>query len=697
LKARIHLLFVGVLLLWGILIARSAALQVLPNRRLNALQARQFKTVITLSGRRGVIVDRSGRELAMSTTAYSVYADPKLIVARRFTAKKVAGILGESVQSVYNKIKNPQRRFVWLDRLIDKEHADRIKSLNIRGLQIVEEPKRIYPNDNLLAHSLGFVGADGQGLEGLELQYNQELQGDKKKVSVRRDARGRPLIADGMMFAENPDGAEIKLTIDADLQHELESEMQNALQEFNADNAMAIILDAKTSAILAMGSAPTFDPNAAIKASPSVRRNRLVTDVYEPGSTLKTFVIAGALHDKVLRPNSKYNTENGRFQVGDRIIKEAEAKEKWSQLTVAEILAYSSNIGTAKIGFQLGAQKLDQILSDYGFGQKTQVDLPGEARGIIKPLPWSQISLATTCFGQGIAVTAVQIANAYAAVANGGVLNTPYLVQSIRDSETGETKDFGPKMVRRVLTPEESASMRMMLAGVTAPGGTGETARVDGFLVGGKTGTAQKVNPDGRGYMKGGYVSSFAGFIPATDPKFVIYVVVDHPREKSYYGTQVAGPIFSRLASYAARRAGLAPVILSAKNLVDQNMIQKMTATTPEKIAKRMAQKYKRTASGKARLPAQARNLKNPVLPSSDVLTSAEALTSPLTESETPPMESVPDLKNLTLREVYRRLGGQDLQVQIHGQGVVSEVIPAAGSPLPSNHKIQVYLKPISE
>jgi cell division protein FtsI (penicillin-binding protein 3) len=311
-------------------------------------------------------------------------------------------------------------------------------------------------------------------------------------------------------------------------------------------------------------------------------------------------------------------------------------------------------------------------------------------------LPWSQISLATTAFGQGVAVTAIQMANAYAAVANGGVLNTPYLVQSIRDSETGETKEFGPKMVRRVLTPEESASMRMMLTGVTTEG-SGGSARVDGFLVGGKTGTAQKVDPNGRGYIKGGYISSFAGFIPATEPKFVVYVVVDHPREKAYYGAQVAGPIFSRLASYAARRAGLAPVILSEKNLVDQKMMQKLAATTPEKMAKKMAQKYKHGASGKTRLPAQAKNLKNPVLPPADVMTSAEALNGATAGQEDPQMDSVPDLKDLTLREVYRRIGGQDLQVQIHGQGVVSEVIPAAGSQLPGNRKIEIYLKPVSE
>lgn len=676
-------------MLWGLLIVRAAALQVWPNRRLSALQARQFQTVITLSNRRGVIVDRNGHELAMSTTAYSIYADPKLIEGKKPAAKKISAILGESASSIYAKIKNPQKRFIWLERLTDKEHADKIKNLEIKGIQVVEEYKRVYPNEALLSQTLGFVGTEGQGLEGIELAYNQELQGDKRKVVVRRDARGRPLIVDGMMFAENPDGAEIKLTVDSDLQHEVESEIQNAITEYDADSAMAIVLDAKTSAILAMSSAPTFDSNVGSKAAQNVRKNRTLTDAFEPGSTLKTFVVAGALHDKVLQPNTRYNTENGRFQVGDRIIKEAEAHEKWSSLTASEILAFSSNVGAAKIAFDMGGDRLAKTLSEFGFGQKTGIDLPGDAKGIIKPMPWTPISLATISFGQGIAVTALQMANAYAAVANGGILNTPYIVQSIRDSETGETKEFTTKQIRRVLTTEESASMRMMLAGVTSMG-SGGNAKVDGFMVGGKTGTAQKVDPNGRGYMKGAYISSFAGFIPATEPKFVVYVVVDHPRKNSYYGAQVTAPIFSRLASYAARRAGLPPVILSEKNLVDQNMMQKMTAGSNAKVSKKLAKSFK---NGKSRLPAQAKNLKNPVTPDSDVLTPSDVVTNSTAAVPEPVLDSVPELKDLTLREVYRRVGGQDLQVQIKGQGVVSEVIPAAGSPIPSSRKIWVILK----
>ncbi len=684
-KSRIVILFSGLVVLWSILILRASVLQVLPNKRLETLQNRQFQTVITLQNRRGAIVDRNGRELAMSTKAYSVYADPKIIESKKWVAKKLAGILGVSQESIFAKIKDQKKRFVWIQRILPDDKAQEIKALDVKGLQIVEEFKRVYPNENLLSQVIGFVGQEGQGLEGLELSFDQALQGNKKKVTVRRDARGRPLVADGLMFAENPDGAEIKLTVDADLQHMLETELNQTISEFDADNAMGIILDAKTSAVLAMSSAPSFDANKATKLRADQRRNRAVTDAFEPGSTLKTFVIATALKEKIVQPNTKYKTENGRFQVGDRIIREAETKEKWDQLTVSEILAYSSNIGTTKIAFDLGPEVLRRGLVDFGFGQKTGIDLPGDARGLMQPLPWRQHLFANISFGHGIAVTAMQMANAYASIANGGVLNTPYIVQSIRDPETNETTEYQPKAQRRVLSPEDAASLRLMLTGATAPGGTGVNAKVDGFLVGGKTGTAQKVNPQGGGYLKGGYVSSFAGFIPATDPKFVIYVMVDHPKKNAYYGSQVAAPLFSRLASYAVRREGVAPVLLSEKNFADKE--------TASPIARKKKNAKKSQAIVSKETKKQMQNLQNPVLPEAQTVTASQLMQA----AEVPEAEVVPDLTNLSLREVFKQVSGQDLQIKYRGTGLVSEVIPAVGSPLPANKKITVILKPADE
>lgn len=643
---------------------RAAVLQIVPNERLAKLEQRQFQTQVTLKSRRGAIVDRHGRDLALSTAAYSLYADPKILENKKVLAKKLGKALGYSPAFVFDKIKSKNKRFVWLARLLSADVADEIKAWDIRGLQFVEEFNRIYPNENLAAQVLGFVGSEGQGLEGLEKTYDEHLDGNKKKVRVKRDARGRPLLVDGMLFTENPDGKEVKLTLDSELQYMLETELAQATQEFEADRAYGVILDAKTSAVLAMAT------------SNEGKRNRAITDAFEPGSTMKTFVISAALREKIVQPNTRYKTEGGKFKIGNRIIREADARHAWDSLTVSEILAYSSNVGTTKVAFDLGPQILRQALNDFGFGAKTGIDLPGDARGTLLPLPWHPHLMANISFGHGIAASPLQVANAYAAIANGGVLNQPFIVQSIRDSETGREDIFEPHEIRRVLSPEDAASMRLMLAGVTAPGGTGVSAKVDGFPVAGKTGTAQKVNPNGRGYLKGGYISSFAGFIPANDPRFVIFVAVDHPKKKnSYYGSEVAAPIFSRIASYAARKDGLVPILLSEKNLPlapdkRRNVASKKIETAPED---------KVDVAVKA-LSELAKPEENHMPQELDV-------------PGVQPVALVPQLEKLSAREVLRRLSGQDLEVRFRGTGVVSEIIPAPGTPIPDNKRLTIILR----
>jgi cell division protein FtsI (penicillin-binding protein 3) len=693
-KSRILILFIVLIALWSGLVIRAGYLQVLPNERLKAIHERQFKTVITLNNRRGAIVDRKGRELAVSTSAYSVFADPKIIEKRKQTAKKIASELGFSADTVYAKIKDPNKRFIWLARQISKEKANEIKELEIKGISVVEDFKREYPNEHMLAHTLGMIGNEGQGLEGIELQYDHQLQGNRKKVSIKRDARGRPLIADGMMFAENPDGAEVRLTIDSEMQHMLEGELREAVQEFQAQQAFGIILDAHTSAILAMVNTHQFDANIASKTSFDTRRNRLITDAFEPGSTMKTFAIAGALREKIVAPNKKYNTENGMMKVADRVIREAESSHAWKHLTVSEILAFSSNIGTAKIAFEMGEEKLRKVLTDFGFGSKLGVDLPGEVKGSLQALPWNQHLLSNVSFGQGVAVTPLQIANAYAAIANGGTLNTPYIVQSIRDTETGETTEMSPKPIRKVLSSEDAAAMRLMLAAVTGPGGTGVNAKVEGFMVAGKTGTAQKVSLSSRGYTKGAYISSFAGFFPANDPKYVIYVVVDQPSKSSYYGSVVAAPVFSKIASYTARMEGLAPVLLSEKNLVpgpafrvsegpkskrDKKGVVKKSNISSSHVSSMAAQELRSPASLKAAEPVIQKTM----------LTAAELSARQNLE----PMKVVPVLKELSTREVIRKMSGVDVKINFVGSGVVSETYPQAGDALPENGKLTIILK----
>ena len=468
---------------------------------------------------------------------------------------------------------------------------------------------------------------------------------------MRKDARGRPLIQDGMLFTETPQGKEIKLTIDSDLQYFVETELKQALQKHEAEAAYAVVLDAKTSAIRAIASLPSFNPNDASKVSPGARRNRSVTDTYEPGSTLKTFVIAQALEEKLFQPNSKIWCENGYFKIGKRVIREAEANHSQGLISVSEVLAYSSNIGTSKIALKLGDEKLRQGLMKFGFGQKLGTDLPGEAKGIILGLPWRDHLLANVSFGQGMTASPLQMANAYAAIANGGMLNAPHIVESITDLETNQIVTTETKQIRRVISEETAQQMRLMLAGVTSGKGSGVSARVEGYIVGGKTGTAQKVRTEGRGYIPGGYIGSFTGFIPANDPQYVIYVALDHPK-KGYYGAQVAAPVFSRIASYAVRREGVAPEVLAEKNISNVPVAQS------EKTEKEVEE-----------------------FSYADLNKTTTTLT------------TVPDFKDLSMREVLQQAANQNIKIKMIGRGKVDQTVPAAGEALSEDRTMTIILK----
>jgi len=653
--------------MWGLLVARATFLQILPNDRLRALQKRQFETVVTLNPRRGDVLDRNNHELAISVPSYGLFADPKILAEPKKVARILAHELHIPMRSIEEKLRQRKKRFIWIGRQLSRAVRDSIDNLQIRGLGFIAESKRVYPNERLLSQVLGFVGGEGQGLEGLELKYNEQLQAETKKVSVHRDARGRPLIVNGQIFNQVPDGFDIQLTVDRELQFILEQELAGAVSEHEADSAVGVILDAETSEVLAMASSPTFDPNRASDFSLSRRRNRAITDSFEPGSTMKTFLIAGAMAKGLIEPNTKFDCERGSMRIGKRVIREAEAREKYEMLTVSEILMHSSNIGVTKIALELGDERVQEAMTLFGFGEKTGVDLPGEAKGIIQALPWHDHLLANISFGQGVTATPLQIANAYAAIANGGFLRQPYMVKAIRDHETGETTEIRPVTLRRVLSDEQVAKVKIMLNGVTSENGTGKGARVPGFPVAGKTGTAQKVNPERRGYISGGYISSFAGFLPTNDPKFVIYVAVDRPR-RGYYGAAVAAPLFSRVAKFAVRRAGLAPVLINEDNFVPLARRE----IVPERPTHRPIEEF---SQKKLNTEAEGGN----------VLSDQE--------SDDVALEVVPDFTGLTLREVLGRLSGTGINVRMHGHGFVTKTSPAQGIRFAERKEFDVYLE----
>lgn len=642
-RSRVVLVFMCLTLIWLSLGLRAFRLQVLPSENLARLRSRQFETVVRLEPRRGDIIDRNGKELAASVASYSLFADPKLIQSPKRLSKLLSKSLNLTYKEIYAKIKNPARRFVWIERRLNNDVKKQVEAWKEPGIGFVEEGKRIYPHENLLGQTLGFVGREGAGLEGLESRFEKELRGEEKHFNVRRDAMGRPLVVDGQLFTERPGGANIQLTIDADIQYYLEQELAIARETHQAERAMGIVLDAKTSEIIAIAADPNFNPNEGANYDALVRKNSIVTDAYEPGSTLKTFTIAAALREGLIKPGTKYYCEKGKMKVGDKWIKEADVKEKWEWLTVSQILEMSSNIGATKIAFDLGQEKLFKAFNDFGFGDKTGVEIPGETRGILPPLPWRIHHFSNISFGHGISVSPLQIANAYAAIANGGILNQPKILKTIVNSETKEELALPESKSRRIFSEADAATLRIMLTGVTSSFGTGSKARVSGFIVAGKTGTAQKVNPNGRGYLKGSYISSFAGFVPANDPKYVIYIAVDSS-QKGYYGSDVAAPVFNKVAEYALRVGGVLPSIIT-----DHDVINAKT----QQIAKT--------------IPKQDR-----------------------------PYTFVPDLKGLTVREVLETLHGQDLHIEMKGKGVVVNTTPSAGDPIDESRKIQIQLSKVS-
>ena len=494
LNTRISIVVFVFSLLWGLLFLRSAYLQLLPNKKLSNLKNKLFERTVTLKPRRGIIYDRYGKELAISIPSQSLFADPQKMKEPYYVVKKLSRIFNIPNKKLLKKLLNKKRRFVWLKRHLSEKEVQLIKSWKLEGLYFVKESKRFYTKENSLSQVLGFTGVEGQGLEGIEKQYDEILKGESQKILLKRDARGRPLFMDFSPFITKVSGFDVYLTIDSDLQFYLEKELKRAILNSKAKSAMAVILSAENSEILAMANIPNYNPNAPAKGDSFYRRNRSLTDIFEPGSTLKTFTIISAL--KKGRSLSKtYSSHNGKLEIGKSVITEADVKKNFKPLlNMSEILTLSSNIGAASVALDIGSKDLRKTLFNFGFGKKTGIDFPGEAKGLLRKLPWMPIETATISFGHGIASTALQVANSYAAIANGGVLKKPFLVKQIRNPYTGEEQQFKGQTFRRVLTPKEVRILTLMLISVTEEKGTGFKAAVPGYFVAGKTGTAQKVD-----------------------------------------------------------------------------------------------------------------------------------------------------------------------------------------------------------
>jgi cell division protein FtsI (penicillin-binding protein 3) len=545
---RIRLLLVLLALALAGTLGRAVWLQGVRAAPLSRLAATQQRQTVELPARRGTIFDRNGVPLALGEQATTVYADPTQVSRPKAVALAAQRTLGVDAESIFPKLVDRSTAFVYVRRKADSLEADALRKRKLAGVGFYAEERRSYPQGAVAAQVLGFAGADNEGLAGLELELDAVLRGPPGRETFIRDPFGR--VVDVLSETEERQGRDVFLTLDHRIQANAEAVLRRTVRRWGAKSATAVVLDPRTGGLLAMATAPSFDANRFAETKPDLQRNRTVSDTYEPGSTFKLIPVAGALSEGLVMPQSAFTLETS-IEVADRTINEHEPRPT-VRMTVADIVAQSSNVGAITLGQRLGSKGLASWVDRFGFGRETGIDFPGESAGIVLPLErWSGSTIGNLPIGQGIAVTPVQMAAAYAAVANNGVWMQPHLVDHLVGGP--------PKRVqrRRILEPRIASQLSTMLTGVVAEGGTGTAAAIPGYHVAGKTGTAAKPLADGGGYSTSRYVASFVGFVPASRPRLVILVTVDEPT--TIWGGVVAAPAFQELARFALQYLEVPP------------------------------------------------------------------------------------------------------------------------------------------
>lgn len=613
------------------LTGRLIHLQVVRHAELSAMAERQHARSVVLPARRGPITDRHGTRLATSTPAESLFAQVRTTGDPVRVAERLAPIIAVSEREIHAALTSG-RPFVWLKRKLSPAQAAAVRALREPGLGFVPESMRFYPSRELAAHVVGFEGADG-GLEGIERAWDAELAGTDGRAIVGRDALGRDVVTQQVLERPVP-GAGVVLTIDAAIQYIAEREIEAVYQRTGAKAAMAVLMDPRQGDVLAIAIRPTFNPNTFFDdTSREAVRNRAVTDPFEPGSTFKAIMAAAALEERVVRPDDRVYAENGSITIARATIHDW---KRYGWLTFTEVIQNSSNVGSIKVGLALGAERYYRYMTAFGFGAPTGVGLSGESRGQLRePRRWSALSLPTMSIGQEVSVTALQMVAAFAAIANGGTLMQPRLVRSLVDEEGREIRRFEPRAVRRVISPDTSRTLTSILTR-TVDSGTGRRAAIPGHEVAGKTGTAQKLDRNTGRYSRAPGVLSFVGFTPADDPRLVMLVMLDEPRNEKW-GSEAAAPVFAAIAGEVLRYLEIPP-----------------RGTPPLPVVA--------AAGAEAPRPARA--------------SAGVALAAP------PEDASMPDLRGRSLREALVTLATLRMAVTLQGQGVVVAQSPSPGTPV---------------
>ncbi len=626
----------------GIVLGRAFQLQVLENDNLKSIARDGIIGTAKLPPKRGTIYDREGRELALSVEVGSVFAHPKRIKAKEKTAEKLARILKIKQRRILKLLKS-DRSFVWIKRRIPPERAQIVKAAKLKGVGVTNEIKRYYPGKESGANLLGFVGSDNQGLEGLEKKFDKYLLGPQTNLVQMRDALGRPFSVKRPVLSDHR-MHDIVLTIDKDIQFKAQEALRSAVKKTRAKGGSCIVIEPKTGEILAIAVAPDFNPNDLSKYKPYQWRNRAVTDCFEPGSTIKAFLLAACLENKVLTGNTRIDCEQGEYKVGNNVIHDT---KKHGILPVSDIIMLSSNIGGVKMGQWLGYKTFYRYLQQFGFGKKAGTDFLGQRKGFIRPAEKTrEIDEATHFFGQGMTSTSLQLAMAMATIANGGKLMRPYVVKSIVDTSGHTVKETKPEVIRRVISQKTARKTAWILESVVCEEGTAPQAAIEGFRVAGKTGTSQKVNPRTRKYSRSKYVATFAGFVPVDKPKLVILVTIDEPKG-IHYGGMVAGPVFKDVGKWALNYYRINPRIRLTKKTSDT-----------------LKHKKKKTLHTQKQASSKAKE------------------------------GTIPDFKGLGMRDVLKKGRALGLNVLLEGTGLAVKQTPKPGASLKRAGTLKVEFQP---
>jgi len=629
------------------LMVRAWQLQLIADRRIARLHEQQLDRQIKLTPQRGVIYDAKGIQLAVGLRIPSIFADPSKTKLSNSEVRRLASILQLSLRQLQEKLKNHEKRFVWLKRHVDPVSKEKVEALKIHGIYATYEWSRFYPQRELAAQVIGFIGTDGVGLEGIERFYDRFLQSESLVMHTLQDAKGRPIYSGNPPVLEPEQGASLYLTLDSTIQHFVEKELREAAENSGSKAAMGVVMDPTDGRILAMASYPFVNPNRLDQSTSSVWRNRPVEEIFEPGSTFKVFTLAAALEAQVLSPTQNFLCRKGSLTLNGKTISNV-VEKTW--LTADGILKFSNNVCAARIGLALGRERIADAIFKFGFLERTGIDFPSEAKGLLtKSETWRPIELANISFGQGIGVTAIQMVSALSAIANGGHAVTPYLVER-GVFPIGKEIPFQRGFQKiRIFTPRTAKLLGKWMEGVTGPDGSGFAGAIPGYRVAGKTGTAQIVEPTSGKYSNHRVMSSFMGFAPASDPRLAAIFVFREPQHADYGGV-LAAPVFSRVISESLTYLGVPPD-------------QKMDVLVAHKGQHFSNKKLKEN-------------------------TEIEKLRQDIDLSQ---YDGAPDFRGMTIREVLSHAQKLSLNVRIVGSGVAIRQEPAPGKLLSKNQPFKVY------